>query len=951
MSSTLYRLGRAMARTPWHVIGAWGALLVLFAALAVGLGGSLNDDIKIPGTEAQTGLETLSTRFPEMAGASGQYVFVATDGRTVDAHAAEITATMKDAAEIDGVAAAPDPFDKLSPGTRNDTNTALIGNIQMEGHLGSFPPSALDELVATAKAHSTGGLEVHAGGQLFTETTVPFSIAEVLGVVFALVILAVTFRAIVPAAIPIVTAITGVGAAMAALFALAAGVDIPAVTPTLAIMLGLAVGIDYALFIVSRHRDQLRDGAEPMESIGQAIATSGSAVIFAGATVIIALVGLFVTGIPFLTLMGLASAFTVALAVLIALTLLPAILGLLGERLRPRPSRRARKAQERGAAQAHGEASNAGAAAGADEDSSARGDSARVPLTTRWARLVTRVPLLTIIIVILAVGGLALPAKDLRLGLPDLGTEPEGTMVRETYDLISDQFGAGYNTPLLLTADIINSQDPLGVVDTLKTRIGAMDHVEEIQLATPNRGADLAVVVIIPEGGQTADSTAQLVHELRSHREAWEKELSITDMTVTGQTAAAIDISQKLSDALLPFGIFVVGLSLVLLTIVFRSLWVPIKASLGYLLSVGAAFGAVTMVFEYGWGNSALGVGVVGPVISFMPIIVMGVLFGLAMDYEVFLVSRMREDYVHTGKARESVVTGFTASAGVVTAAALIMIAVFASFIPESTFMIQPIAMGLAVGVLVDAFVVRMTLVPAVLALLGARAWHLPRWLNARVPHLDVEGEGLGHLIEHREWTATQGRAAVRLEDVTVPLLGHSGANPPTVGPLTGAVAPGTFLVLRSPEPDARASVLALVAGRAVASSGRLAVFEAIAPEDLGTIQARALVINAGEDIAARLQEVRPSRLPHTLIVCDSLNELYRQRTQLSRGGEARDDHSNVGLLDDALEQGATIIVGADAELSGPAEQWLSSHLADPSRLTTLDLPRTTVALSEGAPA
>ena len=344
-------------------------------------------------------------------------------------------------------------------------------------------------------------------------------------------------------------------------------------------MLGLAVGIDYALFILSRHRDQLSHGDDVHESIGTSLATSGSAVIFAGMTVIVALVGLFITGIPFLTVMGVAAAATVALSVVVALTMLPAIMGILGERLRPRRTRRLM-------------AENGGALPAADPQARPRRSLGRT-----WVRLVTKVPALTILVVIVGVGALAIPIKDLELALPDLGTEPTGTAARDTYDLVAEEFGPGYNGPLLVTADIINSTDPLGVVDELESDIASLDHVKEVQLATPNQGADMAVVAVIPEGGPTEQSTKDLVLALRESAESWEEDLSISDVTVTGSTAVGIDVTDKLSDALLPFALFVVGLSLILLALVFRSVLVPLKASVGYLFSVLAAFGSTSMAF------------------------------------------------------------------------------------------------------------------------------------------------------------------------------------------------------------------------------------------------------------------------------------------------------------------------------------------------------------------
>src|SRR5690606_6095853 len=436
--------------------------------------------------------------------------------------------------------------------------------------------------------------------------------------------------------------------------------------------------------------------------------------------------------------------------------------------------------------------------------------------------------------------------------------------------LVSEEFGPGYNGPLLVTADIINTTDPLGVVDELEADIAALDNVKEIQLATPNRGADMAVVVVIPEGGPTVQSTKDLVADLRDSAAGWESELKISDVTVTGATAIGIDVTDKLSSALLPFAIFVVGLSLILLALVFRSIWVPLKASVGYLFSVAAAFGVTSMVFEYGWFNKPLFVDVNGPVVSFMPIMVMGVLFGLAMDYEVFLVSRMREEFVHTRDAKGWMERGFVANAPVVTAAALIMVSVFAGFVTSGWFMLQPIAVALAVGVLVDAFVVRMTFVPAVLALLGKHAWWLPAWLARSLPTVDVEGEGLAAVLEHRRWTEEHGVHSLRLEETVAPLLGAKGS----LGPLTGAVRPGTLLVVRAPDDAARASFLALAAGRLSPTSGILAVHDRLAPDDLGAVQGRAHWIGAGAPVARRLVDIDGRHVDQAVIIIEQLEDL-----------------------------------------------------------------------------
>ncbi|MDO5644861.1 MAG: MMPL family transporter [Dermabacter sp.] len=892
MSSTLYRLGRAAAASPVKVIVSWLVMLVLTAALAVGVGTRLDDAFSIPGTQSQEGLDTLATRFPELGGTSGQVVFVTQDGSPVTDHKADIQATMREAGTIDGIETATDPFDEVMAGETSADGTAIIANLQLDPALEAVPTETQKALETLIEDRSTDALRVYVGGQLMTITSVPISLMEVLGVLAALVVLSIAFKALRSAFIPIVTALTGIGMAMLLMFAGTSLFTISSTAPTLAVMLGLAVGIDYALFVVSRHLDQLRDGLAPVESIARATATSGSAVIFAGMTVIIALVGLFLTQIPFLTVMGIVSALAVGVNVIAALTLLPAILGLFGERIRPRKQREK-------------------ARAAASTDSPVGRRSFRLT----WVRAVTKFPVLTIVLVMLGLGAVALPAKDLGLALPDQGTDAAGTTTREAYDIISDKFGPGYNATIMLTADIINTTDPLGVVDTLKEDIEGIDGVQSVQLATPNRGADMAVVVLHPEEGPSSESTKQVVQELRGQAGAWERELKISDITVTGSTAIAIDITDRLSAALLPFGIFVVGLSLVLLAMVFRSMWVPLKAAAGFLLSIGAAFGVTSMVFTYGWGADLLHVASTGPVISFLPIIVMGVLFGLAMDYEVFLVTRMREEYIHGRDARAAIERGFVGSAPVVIAAAAIMVFIFASFIPESTFMMQPIALALAVGVFVDAYIVRMTLVPAILALLGDRAWRFPAWLDRLLPHMDVEGEGLAVALEHRDWSEKHGAAAVRLKDVSAPMLDGHG----TLGPLAGALDPGSITLVASEDRAARDTFLALAAARLEPTHGTVFLMDRQVPGETAGAQKHTVLIR--DDVRRRLRDASTDTRPGIIYVLDSLNAV------MEAGSEATD------TLARRVRQGATVVIGLDTD----PDRFLDA-LPDASVCTMLDL-------------
>jgi RND superfamily putative drug exporter len=799
MSSFLYRLGHAVAGRARRVLAAWLVLLVAAGGLAVGLGGTLQDDLSIPGTESQQGLDVLAHRFPEVAGVSGQLLFVAPPGHRIEEYDGQVHAVLARARKVDHVELVTDPFGRRTRAVSLSANGRdALAQVQLDVPLDRLDPATVTALEQAAHAP---GVQVHLGGSLFTSHSVKPSASEGLGLLVALAVLALTFGSLLAAGMPILTAVIGVGVAMSGILAAAAFVGIDTSSPTLALMIGLAVGIDYALFIVSRHRAQLAGGMGVADSVARSLATAGSAVIFAGATVVIALCGLVVAGIPFLSVMGFAAAAAVAIGVLVALTVVPALLTLAGERLRPR-ARRPRRP--------------------------------RSTLGARWVALVTRVPALTVVLVVGVLVAMALPAKDLTLGIPDTGTSPRGTTERTTYDLVTRDFGPGWTAPLLVTTDIIRTTDPVGVMKRLGKDLGRLDGVEAVALTTPNRSADLGIVQLIPEHAQTDPATADLVREIRADRPALERRYGISDLKVTGLTAVSIDVSDRLRGALLPFGLVVVGLSLVLLAVVFRSVAVPVKATLGYLLSVSAALGAVSAVFEWGWFADAVGVTRVGAVMPFLPILLMGVLFGLAMDYEVFLVSRMREDYVHTGDARASVASGFTASARVVTAAAVIMISVFAAFVPHGDAAVKPMALGLAVGVFVDAFLVRMTLVPAVLALLGDRAWWLPRRLEAALPHLDVEGAGLAEHLEHERWTARHGAVAVRAEDIGVDGL-FAGVDV--------HVAPGALLAVSGPDPVARRALLAALTGR-LDVEGRLVVLDRVLPGEAAAARRRTTLLD-----------------------------------------------------------------------------------------------------------
>ncbi|MFE6234730.1 MMPL family transporter [Cellulosimicrobium sp. NPDC057862] len=962
MSSALYSLGRWAVGARRLVLAAWIGILVLAGALAGLVGQGLDDEVTIPGTESQAALDRLATTFPQVSGATAQVVVVAPDGSTIEDDA--VRGPVEDAVtalgDVDGVAAVTSPYDDTMTASISDDDVATLMTIQLDegqSEVTDATKDALGDVVDDLAAALPDGAQAALGGQLFSTEFPTLTVTEALGLLVALVVLVLTFGSFVAAGLPLLNAVVGVGVSMGLLFAATAVAQINSTTPMLAVMLGLAVGIDYALFIVSRHRDELASGLTVEEAAARSVATAGSAVIFAGLTVMIALVGLGVAGIPFLTVMGVAAAVGVGLAVLVSITLLPAMLGFAGERLRPKaPRRRGRGRGRRRAVAGSGAAAEgapsdldettrrrAGRAVAAAEDPTPTSDpkaGAQPTVEHRnrffagWVRTVTRIPLLTIGLVVAAIVLLTLPARDLQLALPDAGTLPEDNQARVTYDLVSEHFGPGFNGPLIVTGTIVTSTDPVGLMDDLGDEIADLPGVADVPLATPNLTADTGIVQVVPTGAPDSEETKDLVTEIRSQHDHFLDEYGV-DLAVTGFTAVGIDVSAKLGAALLPFAFVVVGLSLVLLTMVFRSIAVPIKATLGYLFSVGAAFGVVTLVFEHGFLADALHVTRLGPVISFMPIVLMGVLFGLAMDYEVFLVARIREDYVHSGKAHRSIFTGFQASAKVVTAAAVIMFAVFVAFVPEGDMSLKPIALGLAVGVLVDAFVVRMTLVPAVLAMLGDKAWWMPRWLDRVLPSFDVEGEGLSKELALADWPEPGSTDAVVAHDLVV-----AGAHGPLAEPVTVRVPDGGSLVVHGTSPAAVSGVVLALAGRLKPAAGALKVTGLVLPERALSVRRRVALVDLAADVAA-LPGDAPAPAAHRVPAAASVAALLREEPRLLAvvGTDAVTSPAERAALADVLAQatahGTAVVLGAvgpaPTDLAPPGTQVLDLHAPDPA--------------------
>ncbi|MBT2499616.1 MMPL family transporter [Agromyces sp. ISL-38] len=842
MALLLHRLGRFAFRRAWLVIAAWVLALGALVGAGVGLGGQLQESYAIPGTESQTAIDQLAAVFPQTAGASAKAVVETPDGASVDnaAYRSAIEAMEAELEEVDGVASVLGPFDEYAGDqVSHDARTAYI-QVQFDGPTSDVTTDTIDAVTATGDIGRDAGLRVAFGGEVFQETNFGLTITEIFGVLFAAVVLHITFGSLLSAGMPLLTALVGVGAAFGGISIVAAFATVSSTAPMLAVMIGLAVGIDYALFILSRHRTQLARGHTPEESAAEAVATAGGAVVFAGLTVIIALLGLLIVGIPFLSVMGVSAAFAVFIAVAGAVTLLPALLGVFGKRLAPKPGSRVHRR------------------ANASDEGGTR------TLGRRWVDLVLKAPVVFVVLVVGVLGTAAIPAASLDLNLPSGASEPAGSTQREAYEMIDSGFGPGYNGPLIVTVDITQTTDIFDDLDAVGARIAELDDVAYVGDGMPNETADTAIIQVVPESAPDAPETKDLVERIRELAPSIEADFG-TPLAVTGYTAVSIDISNRLTDALIPFALIVVGLSIVLLLMVFRSVFVPVKAALGFLLSAFGAIGVTVAIFQWGWFADLLHVQP-GPILSFLPILLMAVLFGLAMDYEVFLVSGMREEFVRSlkhnpaGEPRQAVVHGFQHASRVVTAAALIMFFVFFAFVPEGSGVIKGIAFALAVGVAFDAFLVRMTLVPAAMALAGRAAWWLPKWLAKRLPDVDIEGEGLRAHLDQVAWAASRP-AAVNAD------LAVFGLPERSIGPVSLEVPKGGLLAIRGEAVDRRV-VAATLAGRLAPVSGRLAVLGHPLPSgNRDVLQSVALAEAAadaggprsvGELIASRLDATRP---------------------------------------------------------------------------------------------
>ncbi len=604
----------------------------------------------------------------------------------------------------------------------NDETVALAG-IRFEQRGTEVETETRTSVVDSLKNADLNGIEVHFSQELTQSFGDILGIGEVIGLIAAAIVLFVLLGTIIGMAIPIFSAVVGVAISATLVLALSAEIEMTSTTPVLGVMLGLAVGIDYSLFIVNRHRRQLRGGMKITESIGLANGTSGNAVLFAGLTVIIALVALNLTGIGFVGLMGSMGAIAIVIAVAIALTVTPAALSLIGEKILSKKER-------------------AELASNKKKKTAKKAAEPKNALKPVWA---TRYPWVAVFSIVAVLGIMAIPLSDMRLGLPDGGSEPKYSTAYKAYNLTSDGFGPGFNgqvTTVLTTDNPISEDDTLAFQADVATELMTLDNVEAAVPAAIADDKKTFIFQVVPSGGPSSVETENVIYDIRELKGPFLEKYG-AHIGVTGITATNIDVSDKIADVLPLYLATVILLSLFLLMLVFRSILIPVLAAAGFLLTVTATLGAVVAVYQWGWLAELFGVSSPGPILSFLPIFLIGILFGLVMDYQLFLVSGMREAYAHGKKPRDAINYGIHLSRGVVVAAALIMVTVFGGFAFSHLATIRPIGFGLAIGVLIDAFLVRLLLVPAAMTILNKSAWWLPKWIDKAMPDIDVEGTKL----------------------------------------------------------------------------------------------------------------------------------------------------------------------------------------------------------------
>jgi len=795
MGQKLHKLGAFAFGNPWKVVAGWAIILGILGFTASQFMQPTNPAISIPGTEAQKAIDKASELFPNTGKSSGRIVFHSLNGKSITGLKSQITEVSTKVKTVNGVSTVADPF--IDASFISKSGDIAFAQIQLKEAAGAIDKNTLSDIQNIISSARSSDLQIESGGSLISNMPKDIiGVGEMSGVVLALIVLFITLGSLIAAGTPIITAIVGIGVSMAGLFSMSKLFAINATTPVLAMMLGLAVGIDYSLFIINKYRTLAIEGYDPKDAASRAIGTAGNAVIFAALTVVIALSALSIVNIPFMTMMGLTGAATIAIAALVSISLVPAMLGIFGNLIFNKKTRaKVKKAQKTGVK---------------------IGDNVNHnTIWYKWGGKVASHPIIALTISIIIIGIIALPARNLNLGLPTDQYATSASTEKKAYDLLTEGFGAGFNGPLTIVVEglpTVSDADKQAVrsqamaqfnaqveaaqakaqaefaqqaalvttpeqllalqqqiteaakqgeiqkttalakieasveqyaklvqLKKVSDNIAKLDNVQQSLPAAAIENGTAGIIQVTPKSAPSDTATNELIKTIRNKSQ--QSKITGNDkisLSVTGTIALQDDINAKLSAALPQYLAVVVGLSLLLLIVAFRSILVPIKATLGFLLSVLAMFGSLVAVFQWGWFGIAA---TPGPIVSFIPIISIGILFGLAMDYEFFLVSGMHESFTHTKNAKQAVLNGFGAGSKVVTAAGIIMVNVFAGFISNHDSTIQAIGFGLAVGILVDAFLVRMTIVPAVMSLLGKSAWWIPKWLDKRLPHISIEGE------------------------------------------------------------------------------------------------------------------------------------------------------------------------------------------------------------------
>ena len=711
MANILYRIGHLAGRRPWRVLGVWILLAVSVFALNASFGGEPDESFSIPGAESQRAADAIEERFPQETLYTSNVIFHSDEGLSDPATEEKIRAAVAGLAAGDHVVGVSDPYDTEASTVSEDGRTAFATVAFDQQEVGVAEFESADK--ATQEVRDSGVQVEYDGGLGYAKgDTEPGS--EKIGLLIAIIVLAIAFGSLVAMSLPIVVALVGILVGTSAIGLLSGVVDMPEIASTVGLMIGLGVGIDYALFILARHRQNLESGMSVPVAVGRANATAGLSVLFAGTTVVLAIAGLQVSGISMMTTMGWASAIMVIVTMLAAVTLLPALLGLVGRRVN---SLRVPFIKQR---PADGSLSKSG----------------------RWAARVVARPVRYGVTAAVILAVLAVPVFSMRLAFTDAGNDGPSTTTRKAYDLIADAYGDGVNGPLQIVVDTSDTADAdmSATVATLESALEAEAGVASVDPPVFNEDNSLAIIGVTPTTAPQDEATSELLKRLRNEVIPGVVEDSGVDVMVTGNTALTEDVAQRLQDRMPVFLGAVIGLAFLVLMIVFRSVLVPLKAAALNVLSVGAAYGVVVAVFQWGWGSSLIGVDETVPIMPLAPMLMFAILFGLSMDYEVFLLSRVREHYLRHGDPKLAIIDGVSTTGRVITSAALIMIAVFGAFILMSDVTTKMFGVGLSLAILFDVTLVRMVLVPAVMSLLGHRAWWLPGWLDRLVPTVDLEG-------------------------------------------------------------------------------------------------------------------------------------------------------------------------------------------------------------------